>query len=551
MSEKGDTIISTKSTQDKIQVPLNVEEEVTTTAHYTEYIDSHTSKWDSIKKFPFACFCIGAMIFTLILTSFESQAGGIVISISMFRKHFGVIQPDGSYVLEAQWQSAISGVPLAAQIIGQWTGSWLADRFGKKWVIYISILVSTAFIGIEFAATTIQTFLSGKTMNGVCLGIIQSSIVSYVADITPFALRGVSTALCNVSFSIGPLVCFIINYSESDRLDAWAYRSIFAAQWGFSALSLIALLFVPDSPTYYILKGKTEKAENCYKKLLKDPLSIQQQMAVAMNTIKESQSAADNSTFLDCFKGNNLKRTMVASVPFIFCPFSGVYFTGNYTTYWFQLAGLSDSESFKYTIGAQLLSITGCIATLFVVDRFGRRTNILYGVLIIIVVDFIIGGTGLVKDNDQALQATIAFMMMYGFWYNFGLGSVCYPIASENPTSILRTKTIGLALSSTNIAGMVWSFVLPYIFNPDEGNLGASTMFIFAGFSLLFWVYFYFCVPETANRTLEEVDEMYFNKVPLRKFGNYETFSSRENKEAFEKVTANEKSNEVLHVEEI
>ncbi|CUM49370.1 unnamed protein product [Debaryomyces fabryi] len=551
MSEKGDTIISTKSTQDKIQVPLNVEEEVTTTAHYTEYIDSHTSKWDSIKKFPFACFCIGAMIFTLILTSFESQAGGIVISISMFRKHFGVIQPDGSYVLEAQWQSAISGVPLAAQIIGQWTGSWLADRFGKKWVIYISILVSTAFIGIEFAATTIQTFLAGKTMNGVCLGIIQSSIVSYVADITPFALRGVSTALCNVSFSIGPLVCFIINYSESDRLDAWAYRSIFAAQWGFSALSLIALLFVPDSPTYYILKGKTEKAENCYKKLLKDPLSIQQQMAVAMNTIKESQSAADNSTFLDCFKGNNLKRTMVASVPFIFCPFSGVYFTGNYTTYWFQLAGLSDSESFKYTIGAQLLSITGCIATLFVVDRFGRRTNILYGVLIIIVVDFIIGGTGLVKDNDQALQATIAFMMMYGFWYNFGLGSVCYPIASENPTSILRTKTIGLALSSTNIAGMVWSFVLPYIFNPDEGNLGASTMFIFAGFSLLFWVYFYFCVPETANRTLEEVDEMYFNKVPLRKFGNYETFSSRENKEAFEKVTANEKSNEVLHVEEI
>lgn len=548
MTEKVDMI---GTTQDKVQTPVNMEQEVITTAHYTEYIDSHTSKWETIKKFPFACFCIGVMIFTLVLTSFESQAGGIVISISMFRKHFGVIQPDGSYVLEAQWQSAISGVPLAAQIIGQWTGSWLADHFGKKWVIYVSILVSTAFIGIEFAATTIQTFLAGKTMNGLCLGIIQASIVSYVADITPFALRGASTALCNISFSIGPLVCFIINYSESDRLDSWAYRSIFAAQWGFSAISLITLLFVPDSPTYYILKGKTEKAEACYEKLLKDPVSIQQQMAVVINTIKESQTSADSCTFLDCFKGNNLKRTMVASVPFIFCPFSGVYFTGNYTTYWFQLAGLSDSESFKYTIGAQILSIARCVATLFVVDRFGRRTNILYGVGTIIVVDFIIGGTGLVKDNDQALKATISFMMMYGFFYNFGLGSVCYPIASENPTSALRTKTIGLALSSTNIAGMVWSFVLPYIFNPDEGNLGASTMFIFAGFSLLFWVYFYFCVPETANRTLEEVDEMYFNKVPLRNFGSHETFSSRENEETFKNVAANEKTNETLHVEEI
>ena len=234
MTEKVDMI---GTTQDKVQTPVNMEQEVITTAHYTEYIDSHTSKWETIKKFPFACFCIGVMIFTLVLTSFESQAGGIVISISMFRKHFGVIQPDGSYVLEAQWQSAISGVPLAAQIIGQWTGSWLADHFGKKWVIYVSILVSTAFIGIEFAATTIQTFLAGKTMNGLCLGIIQASIVSYVADITPFALRGASTALCNISFSIGPLVCFIINYSESDRLDSWAYRSIFAAQWGFSAIS--------------------------------------------------------------------------------------------------------------------------------------------------------------------------------------------------------------------------------------------------------------------------------------------------------------------------
>lgn len=89
MTEKVDTIIST--TQDKVLIPGNVEQEVTTTAHYTEYVDSHTSKWETIKKFPFACFCIGAMIFTLVLTSFESQAGGIVISISMFRKHVGVL----------------------------------------------------------------------------------------------------------------------------------------------------------------------------------------------------------------------------------------------------------------------------------------------------------------------------------------------------------------------------------------------------------------------------------------------------------------------------
>ena len=192
--------------------------------------------------------------------------------------------------------------------------------------------------------------------------------------------------------------------------------------------------------------------------------------------------------------------------------------------------------------------------TLYVVDRFGRRTNILYGVGTIIVVNFIIGGTGLVKDNDQALKATISFMMMYGFFYNFGLGSVCYPIASENPTSALRTKTIGLALSSTNIAGMVWSFVFhTYLIQTHrKRKLGCQYDVSFSpGFHFSFGYTFISVYPETANRTLEEVDEMYFNKVPLRNFGSHETFSSRENEELLRMFLLNEKTNETLHVEEI
>lgn len=522
-------------------------EELENTARITEHIDKNMSKYTAIKKYPYACFCIMSMVFTLILSSFESQAGGVVISISQFRKDFGELQSDGSYVISAKWQSAFSGVPLAAQIVGQWFGAFLSDRFGKKWVIYCAVMISVAFIGAEFAATHVQVFLAGKTLNGLCLGILQASAVSYVADITPVALKGVSSSICNVSFSIGPLVCFIINYCESSREDAWAYRSIFASQWGFSAVSLILLLFVPESPIYYVNKNNTSGAKKCYMKLMKDREEVEHHLAVAIKIKKESGELCQETTYLDCFKGKNLKRTMVASVPFIFCPFSGVYFTGNYTTYWFELAGLSNKKSFLYTIGAQICSIAGCILNLFVVDKLGRRKNILWGVGSIIVIDFIIGGTGCAVDNPKAVTATIGFMVMFGFWYNLGLGSVCYTIALENPTTALRTKTIGLALSSTNISGMVWSFILPYIFNPNQGNLGAKTMFIFAGFSVIFWVYFFFFVPETAERTCEEIDEMYNSSIPLRYFGEYVSKVAQENEIAY----LEDKKQHVHHIEHV
>lgn len=497
--------------------------ELQTQAHLADYLDKQTSKWTSIKSHPYAVFCVISMVWVLILTSFESQAGSVVISIGEFRKDFGYFI-DGQWVLHSADQSMLSGIPLALQIIGQCTGSWLADRFGKKWVIYAAILISCAFVGMEFAAHNINLFIAGKSLNGLCLGIIQASAVSYVSDITPLALRGMSAALCNISFSIGPLVCFIINYFLSTHESAWSYKAIFASQWGFAAVSLVLMLLVPESPTYFILQDDVAKAEKAYRTLLGDPVAASRQTLIVKNTVLEARELAKDSTYIDCFKGSNLKRTTIAFMPFIMCPFSGVFFTGGYTTYFFQLSGFDEAKSFQYTCGAQAISIFGCIAALYIVDKVGRRNNLIYGLACIITCDFIIGGTATVSGtNSKALDACIGFMMLYGGVYNAGLGSVCYPICIENPTSALRTKTVAIGLISTNLASMVWSFVIPYIFNPDQANLGGKTMFIFAGFTVLSFVYAVLFQPETAGRTYEEIDEMYSNRVPLRKFKHYVT----------------------------
>jgi MFS transporter, SP family, general alpha glucoside:H+ symporter len=66
----------------------------------------------------------------------------------------------------------------------------------------------------------------------------------------------------------------------------------------------------------------------------------------------------------------------------------------------------------------------------------------------------------------------------------------------------------------------------------DKANLGGKSCFIFAGLSVLYLIYLWFCQPETAGRTYEELDEMFMNGVPARKFRKYVTEAEVKGREA-------------------
>ena len=123
-------------------------------------------------------------------------------------------------------------------------------------------------------------------------------------------------------------------------------------------------------------------------------------------------------------------------------------------------------------------------------------------------------------------------MTIYNFAYNFALGAVVYAVIAETPTSRLRIKTIAMSTTIQQALFTMWQFVLPYIINPDQANLGARTAFIFGGLSILCWIYLFFCQPETAGRSFEELDEMFFKRVPARKFKGYITDAQVKAKQA-------------------
>lgn len=122
-----------------------------------------------------------------------------------------------------------------------------------------------------------------------------------------------------------------------------------------------------------------------------------------------------------------------------------------------------------------------------------------------------------------ALKGAISMILLYCFWYNVTIGATAYTILCETSTSHLRIKTIVIGLALQNALNTMWSFVLPYLFNPDQFNLGGKLGFIFGSLSVVCLVYLWLYQPETAGRTYEELDKMFMKRVKARKFVAYRT----------------------------
>jgi hypothetical protein len=69
--------------------------------------------------------------------------------------------------------------------------------------------------------------------------------------------------------------------------------------------------------------------------------------------------------------------------------------------------------------------------------------------------------------------------------------------------------------------GIIFNFAIPYMVNPDQGNLKGKVGFIFGGLAAMATVWSFFYVPELKGRTFDEIDQMFQAKVPPRKMGSH------------------------------
>ncbi|KAK7429807.1 hypothetical protein QQZ08_003652 [Neonectria magnoliae] len=388
-------------------------------------------------------------------------------------------------------------------------------------MLQAALLVSYAAIAIEFVAISNELFFGGKFLNGFATGCIATVCVSYIGEIAPLAFRGVATCLVGFSYTLGPLVSALIVKNTGTLPNRWAYRAVFCAQFGFAFVITPFIFFMPESPWWLMSKDRDSAALRSLELLGYRGEDGYKRLSLIKQTLEKVRAETEGVTYLECFRATNLRRTCISIAPKCMQAFSGITFAASYATYYMQLAGYSAQKSFTLQIVQQVVSMVGSIMSWYFVDRVGRRNLTFYGLLALTVILLAMGGCATATTNTQAVEATVAFILLYCWMYNLSIGAVAFTVLAEVSTSRLRAKTVGIGLAVVNGLNMMWSFVLPYLFNPDKANLGAKVAFVFGGCSVLSLVYLWFELPETAGRTYEELDEMFMKAIPARKFKDF------------------------------
>lgn len=181
-----------------------------------------------------------------------------------------------------------------------------------------------------------------------------------------------------------------------------------------------------------------------------------------------------------------------------------------YLTYFFALSGFTNA--FAIVIISNACSIAGGLSAIFTIRLFGRRTILICGAL---VNAFSMLAFAIVSLADPgsvaAARCLIAFICIFTFSYAASWGSIVPVVVGEVSSNRLRTKSIAFAMSGNWATSMLVICGAPYLINPAYANIGPKVGFIFGGLAVPLAIFTYFCVPETKDRTLEEIDEMFLN----------------------------------------
>lgn len=307
------------------------------------------------------------------------------------------------------------------------------------------------------------------------------------------------------------------------RSDNWAWRIPYAVQWVFPPFIIIGILFAPESPVWLVRKGRVDEARRALRSLTRASRvaesEVDQTMAMLAHTNALEKSLSEGTSYWDCFRGVNGRRTEIACCVWIAQVACGMWFGGN-VVYFLEQAGFDSAQSFDFGVGENAIALVGTVAAWFVLQRLGRRALFVWGLAIMFTILMAVGFMGIPSPvGAPGLGwASGSLMMIYVFTYDVTVGPVCYCLVAEVPSTRLRIKSVVIARNAYLVASLVANFLNPPILNPSAWNLRGKGGFIWAGICLVILLWTIFRLPETAGRSSAELDMLFEQKVGAWKF---------------------------------
>jgi MFS transporter, SP family, general alpha glucoside:H+ symporter len=276
--------------------------------------------WQAIKTYKKAVFWSAMVSTSIVMEGYDTTLIGSFFAYPAFQEKYGFYSgPKNGYQLTSAWQTGLQDGGAIGNIIGALLNGYFAPKYGHRKVMLVNLAAMTAFIFIVFFAPNIQVLWVGEFLCSIPWGVFTTMGPSYAAEVCPLALRGYLAAYVNLCWAIGQLLSAAVLKGLVNNHTEWGYRIPFAVQWVWPVPLFITLFFCPESPWFLVRAGRLQEAERSLQRLSAKSHEVDHQKTVALmvHTTELEKEMEVGSSYLDCFRGTNLRRTEIACGAFL------------------------------------------------------------------------------------------------------------------------------------------------------------------------------------------------------------------------------------------
>ncbi len=438
----------------------------------------------------------------IVLISLTAALGGLLFGFdfAIFAGTIPFLKPAFN-LTDAQLGWTSSSIYMGC-IAGSLSTGYLADRFGRQLPLVISAAIFAVSAVMMGWSGSYNIFIAWRIIAGIGMGAASMLSPLYIAEISPPSIRGKMVSLNQFTIVTGILLAYLTSYLLSGYPNNW--------RWMFSSAAVPATIFflsaiaLPESPRWLVVKGGLQKGRKTLYHLM-----AQDEAEKEIVAIRSSIHAGTNSSFRNLFSKDIARIVMIGMAVAVFQQISGANIVFAYAPLIFEKAGMDVSNQLFQQILIGFVNLLFTVLAMQIIDKTGRRKMMTAGALGMCLLLLLISSAFYFNwlDGPWLSLFTLLFIAVYATT----LAPVTWVLIAE----IFPNRVRGMAMSAATT--MLWlacfgvAYIFPILIGHFKQNVYISFL-IFAGICFIYFIFLLQNVPETKNKSLEQIEKEFLNR---------------------------------------
>lgn len=429
--------------------------------------------------------------------------------------------------------TVVQGAVTACYEIGCFFGALYAlfsgDKTGRRPIVIIgSILmiigtvISTAAFGPQWG---MGQFVVGRVISGIGNGMNTATIPVWQSEMSKAENRGLLVSFEGSVIAVGTFIAYWIDFGFSYIDSSVQWRFPVAFQIVFAAILLIGMIGLPESPRWLIGKDRIDEAQHVLHALGGDEADkefIDKELRIIRDSIQRNSGQGGYTELFSGGQSQHFRRMLIGASTQFFQQFTGCNAAIYYSTVLFE-DSLKRDHRFSLILGGVFATIyaLATIPAFWLVEKVGRRKLFLIGSIgqgcsFVITLACLAASENAAEPQSEEI-AKGAAVGLYFFIVFFAFTILQLPWIY--PPEINPTRTRTAATSVSTCTNWICNFAVVMFTPVFIGEAGWGAYLFFALMNFIWVPIIFFFYPETAGRSLEEIDiifaKAYNEKKPV------------------------------------